>query len=74
MPSAVATPKFTHVLVRLTTSQHLHGARGAGEAGRIGSLPAIVNAVETALSAEGRTVFLPSIPIAEESIRKVLSE
>ena len=74
MPSAVATPKFTHVLVRLTTSQHLHGARGAGEAGRIGSLPAIVNAVENALSAEGRTVFLPSIPIAEESIRKVLSE
>jgi carbon-monoxide dehydrogenase large subunit len=74
MPSATATPRFAHVLVRLTTSQHLHGARGAGEAGRVGSLPAIVNAVENALSAEGRTVFLPSIPIGEESIRKVLSE
>jgi carbon-monoxide dehydrogenase large subunit len=74
MPSATATPKFTHVLVRLTKSQHLHGARGAGEAGRIGSLPATVNAIENALSAEGRTVFLPSLPVAEESIHKILSE
>ena len=63
------TQVFSHVPMRLTTSQHLHGARGAGEAGRIGSLPAIVNAVENALAKVGvNAFFLSSTPISSESI------
>src|SRR5208283_1789403 len=29
IPSILVAPKFSHTSVRLTTSQHLHGARGA---------------------------------------------
>jgi len=67
IPSPRAAPSFSHTPVRLTTSQHVHGARGAGEAGRIGSLPAIVNAVENALSGSGKAVFLASLPATDES-------
>ena len=35
IPSVPATPMFSHTPIRLTISQHPHGTRGAGEAGRI---------------------------------------
>jgi carbon-monoxide dehydrogenase large subunit len=73
IPSVLVAPKFSHTSMRLTTSQHLHGAKGAGEAGRIGSLPAIVNAVEDALSRTRRDVFLASLPIANYSIHSLFS-
>ncbi len=73
IPSALAKPKFSHTPIRLTTSQHLHGARGAGEAGRIGSLPAMVNAVENALSKARREVFLASTPMTDEPLYAILS-
>ncbi|MGA2199849.1 MAG: molybdopterin cofactor-binding domain-containing protein, partial [Nitrososphaerales archaeon] len=72
IPSALAKPAFSHTPIRLTTSQHLHGARGAGEAGRIGSLPAMVNAVENALSKTRDEVFLASTPITDESLYAIL--
>src|SRR5208282_2226297 len=68
IPSILVAPKFSHTSLRLTTSQHLHGAKGAGEAGRIGSLPAIVNALENALSKTRSVTFLSSIPVTYESI------
>ena len=74
LPSVMATPRFSHAPVQLTTSQHLHGARGAGEAGTIGSLPAIVNAVENALSSRRRNAVIRSIPVSAEEIREILSE
>ncbi len=74
LPSVMATPRFSHAPVQLTTSQHLHGARGAGEAGTIGSLPAIVNAVENALSSRRRNAVIRSIPVSTEEIREILSE
>ena len=70
IPSASATPKFSHSLVRLTTSHHLHGARGAGEAGRMGSLPAIVNAVENALAETGNSLIVQSLPITSNWISR----
>jgi carbon-monoxide dehydrogenase large subunit len=72
IPSVLAKPAFSHTPIRLTTSQHLHGARGAGEAGRIGSLPAMVNAVENALSKARNEVFLASTPITDESLYAIL--
>ena len=73
IPSILAAPKFSHTTIRLTTSQHLHGAKGAGEAGRIGSLPSIVDAAENALSKTRKNVFLASIPITYDSICTLLS-
>jgi len=68
IPSILVAPKFSHTSLRLTTSQHLHGAKGAGEAGRIGSLPAIVNALENALSETRSVTFLSSVPVTYDSI------
>jgi carbon-monoxide dehydrogenase large subunit len=73
MPSIEVTPRFYHTPVLLTTSQHLHGARGAGEAGRVGSLPAIINALENALSKTSKNGFLQSIPIDSESVLSLIT-
>lgn len=74
VPSILETPRYFGSALGLTTSQHPHGARGAGEAGRIGSLPAIVNAVENALRGVRKGVFLPSIPMEDDSLSAILSE
>ena len=73
IPSVTATPVFSFSPVRLTSSQHLHGAKGAGEAGRIGSLPAVVNAVENALSITGREDLVRAIPVDNAAIWRLLS-
>ncbi|MGA2666280.1 MAG: xanthine dehydrogenase family protein molybdopterin-binding subunit [Nitrososphaerales archaeon] len=74
IPSAPEAPTFFHALVHLTRSQHLHGARGAGEAGRIGSIPAVVNAVENALSGRVGGVFLGSTPVSPDALAALLAE
>jgi carbon-monoxide dehydrogenase large subunit len=74
MPSIGAAPTFSHIPVLLTTSQHLHGARGAGEAGRVGSLPAIINALENALSKTSKKGFIQSIPMDSESVFSLITQ
>lgn len=72
IPSVTAAPAFSFSPVHLTASQHLHGAKGAGEAGRIGSLPAIVNAVENALSASEKGIVVQSTPMDSDATWRLL--
>lgn len=53
IPTADAFPMFTVVHTETPTDQNPLGAKGIGEAGTIGSTPAVVNAVVDALSPFG---------------------
>jgi aerobic carbon-monoxide dehydrogenase large subunit len=73
IPSATAMPTLSHNPLLLTTSQHLHGARGAGEAGRVGAIPAMINALENALFKPGEAGFLAFNPVSSESAYKLMT-
>lgn len=53
IPTAATFPSFTVVHTETPTDQNPLGAKGIGEAGTIGSTPAVVNAVLDALSTMG---------------------
>lgn len=53
IPTATSFPSFTVVHTETPTDQNPLGAKGIGEAGTIGSTPAVVNAVLDALSSLG---------------------
>jgi aerobic carbon-monoxide dehydrogenase large subunit len=70
LPRAVDFPLFELDMTETPTPRNPLGAKGIGEAGTIGSTPAIVNAVVDALSAFGVThVDMPATP---EKIWRVL--
>ncbi len=63
MPSAVELPKFECHLTEHPTSQNLLGAKGIGESGTIGGVPAVQNAVINALGHLGvRHIDIPLTP------------
>ena len=70
LPRAVDFPLFELDMTETPTPRNPLGAKGIGEAGTIGSTPAIVNAVVDALSAFGvNHVDMPATP---EKIWRVL--
>ncbi|HEX6220251.1 MAG TPA: xanthine dehydrogenase family protein molybdopterin-binding subunit [Acidimicrobiia bacterium] len=63
IPTASTFPSFTVAHTETTTDQNPLGAKGIGEAGTIGSTPAVVNAVVDALSPLGVTdLTMPLTP------------
>lgn len=66
IPTALSLPSFTVAHTETPTPQNPLGAKGIGEAGTIGSTPAIVNAVIDALSTYG--VGHLDMPLTHEKI------
>jgi carbon-monoxide dehydrogenase large subunit len=65
LPRAPDLPSFTFVSHPVPAKTNLLGAKGCGEAGCAGSLPAVMNAVVDALSAYGiRHIDMPATPLA----------
>lgn len=63
IPTATSFPTFTVAHTETATDQNPLGAKGIGEAGTIGSAPAVVNAVVDALSTFGvRDLTMPLTP------------
>jgi aerobic carbon-monoxide dehydrogenase large subunit len=63
LPRAPDVPNFTFVSHPVPAKTNLLGAKGCGEAGCAGSLPAVMNAVVDALSAYGlRHIDMPATP------------
>jgi aerobic carbon-monoxide dehydrogenase large subunit len=63
VPRAPDVPNFTFVSHPVPARTNILGAKGCGEAGCAGSLPAVMNAVVDALSAYGlRHIDMPATP------------
>jgi carbon-monoxide dehydrogenase large subunit len=63
MPRAGDAPSFVAVFNEVPTTANPHGVKGAGEAGTVGALPAVMNAVNDALAhAGGREIDMPATP------------
>ena len=63
MPRAGDAPLFTHAFHPVPSKTNPLGAKGCGEAGCAGSLPAVMNAVVDALSDYGiRYIDMPATP------------
>jgi len=63
VPRAPDVPNFTFVSHPVPAKTNILGAKGCGEAGCAGSLPAVMNAVVDALSAYGlRHIDMPATP------------
>ncbi len=60
LPRAADLPDFEVELVEVPCGTNPLGVKGAGEAGTVGSLPAIMNAIVDAL--EGRAIEMPATP------------
>jgi carbon-monoxide dehydrogenase large subunit len=63
LPRAPDVPNFTFVSHAVPAKTNVLGAKGCGEAGCAGSLPAVMNAVVDALSPYGLThIDMPATP------------
>jgi aerobic carbon-monoxide dehydrogenase large subunit len=63
LPRADDLPDFEVDLLEVPSGANPLGVKGAGEAGSVGSPPAIVNAIIDALSADGVThIDMPATP------------
>lgn len=72
MPRADNLPYFTVQSHSVPTKQNALGVKGAGEAGTVGALPAIMNAINDALSPLGVRHF--EMPATAERLWKVITE
>jgi carbon-monoxide dehydrogenase large subunit len=63
MPRADDLPSFEMAINEVPTPTNPMGIKGAGEAGCVGAMPAVMNAVVDALSSVGvRTLDMPASP------------
>lgn len=69
IPTAATLPSFGLVSTVTTTPTNPLGAKGIGDAGAIGSTPAVLNAISDALG--GVDV---QVPVTPEQIRRALKE
>jgi carbon-monoxide dehydrogenase large subunit len=67
MPRAADFPDFEVELVEVPCGSNPLGVKGAGEAGAVGSPPAMINAIVDALG--GRDIDMPATP---EAVWRVL--
>jgi carbon-monoxide dehydrogenase large subunit len=72
MPLAHMLPRWTTGHVETPSPQQPFGAKGAGEAGNIGTPPAVVNAVLDALSPLGVTSV--DQPLYDERIWRLIQD
>ena len=64
MPRARDCPSITTLFNPVLTKANTLGVKGAGEAGTVGAIPAIINAINDALNACGaRNVEMPATPM-----------
>jgi carbon-monoxide dehydrogenase large subunit len=63
MPRATHAPMFDFLSHPVPAESNVLGVKGCGEAGCAGALPAVMNAVVDALSAQGiRHIDMPATP------------
>jgi carbon-monoxide dehydrogenase large subunit len=63
MPRAEDLPSFEMEINEVPTPTNPMGVKGAGEAGCVGAMPAVMNAIVDALAAVGvRTLDMPASP------------
>lgn len=63
MPRAADAPSFATIFNEVATTANPLGVKGAGEAGTVGALPAVMNAINDALAAAGAAeIEMPATP------------
>ena len=63
MPRAADAPSFATIFNEVATDANPLGVKGAGEAGTVGALPAVMNAINDALAAAGAAeIEMPATP------------
>ena len=73
VPTACEIPMFETELIETPSNSPL-GSRGVGESGTIGFLPALVNAIQDALSQLGDDVEIDRIPVTPDYLWNVVKQ